>query len=106
MAEPASRASPRQPIQIEESNVLTTVIRRLEAATSRLEDIASTSVGFDVTSSQLSGASAGAGATKEASPAASLPPSIQAFDALQNNELKAWLDLSASLGDVIDKQVW
>lgn len=100
----------RQSIQVEESkpNVLTTVIRRLEAATSRLEDIASTSVAFDATApSQTAGASTLSTPSEASTPKAaeSLPPSIQAFDKLLDTELKEWLELSAKLGDVINGQV-
>jgi adenylyl cyclase-associated protein len=100
----------RQPIQVEESkpNVLTAVIRRLEAATSRLEDIASTSVAFDATASgQTAGTSALPTLSEASTPKAaeSLPPSIQAFDKLLDTELKEWLELSAKLGDVINGQV-
>ena len=103
----------QRPVQVQ-GNVLTTVIRRLEAATSRLEDIASTSVGFDVTGqngapASASGSVSGA-APSTAAPASkaadSLPPSIQALDELTNNEFKTWLDLSSKLGSVIDGQVW
>lgn len=87
-------------------------MRRLEAATSRLEDIASSSVGFDVTatngaSATTPGASAGPSASETSTPKAveSFPPSIQAFDTLMNTELKQWLDLSSKLGSVIDGQV-
>jgi adenylyl cyclase-associated protein len=100
----------RQPIQVEESkpNVLTAVIRRLEAATSRLEDIASTSVAFDATASgQTAGTSVLPTPSEASTPKAaeSLPPSIQAFDKLLDTELKEWLELSAKLGDVINGQV-
>lgn len=92
------------------ANVLTVALHRLEAATSRLEDIASTSVGFDVTSPN--GAPAPPPASAAAAPnapsapkAESLPPSIEAFDTLLDTELKTWLDLSSKLGNVIDGQV-
>jgi adenylyl cyclase-associated protein len=114
MAQATSHIPACHPIKVEDSkpNVLTTVIRRLEAATSRLEDIASTSVGFDAAASgQTTGAGAGTPAPSTQSEvvtpkaADSLPPSIQAFDKLLDNELKEWLELSAKLGDVINDQV-
>jgi adenylyl cyclase-associated protein len=98
-------------------NVLTVMICRLEAATSRLEDIAS--------SSFPNGESGGAGASNGAQspgPAAklaaaststtptpkasveSLPPAIEAFDSMVDTELKTWLDLSSRLGEVIEGQ--
>ena len=102
----------RGPVQAP-GHVLTTAIRRLEAATSRLEDIASSSVGFDVATpdgaaSQTPSTTAGpTGSDASITPKAveSLPPSIEAFDALLDTELKAWLDLSGRLGTVIDGQV-
>jgi hypothetical protein len=101
MTQATSYMPARQPIRVEESkpNVLTTVIRRLEAATSRLEDIASTSVAFDAANP---GQTAASSTPKSAE---SLPPSIQAFDKLIDTELKQWLELSAKLGDVINGQV-
>jgi adenylyl cyclase-associated protein len=103
----------RGPIPVHGS-VLTTVIYRLEAATSRLEDIASSSVGFET--GAPNGASTGPPALAAGGPSSSesitpkavesLPPSIQAFDTLLNTELKTWLDLSSKLGNVIDGQVW
>jgi adenylyl cyclase-associated protein len=116
MAQATSHIPACHPIKVEDSkpNVLTTVIRRLEAATSRLEDIASTSVGFDAAASgQTTGTGAGAGTpapstqSEAVTPKAadSLPPSIQAFDKLLDKELKEWLELSAKLGDVINDQV-
>ncbi|KAF2174619.1 hypothetical protein K469DRAFT_705815 [Zopfia rhizophila CBS 207.26] len=94
-------------------NNLTTLIKRLEAATSRLEDIASSSVGFDTTA--VNGATATSSGSTPAPPTLSsdgstpkatesLPPSIQAFDTLLDTELKEWLHLSSKLGGVIDDQ--
>ncbi|CAI6330900.1 unnamed protein product [Periconia digitata] len=89
-------------------NNLTTLIKRLEAATSRLEDIASSSVGFE---SNGSSAPAVAVTPANAAPNApppkvvkTLPPSIEAFDTLLNTELKDWADRSSKLGNVIDSQ--
>jgi adenylyl cyclase-associated protein len=100
------------PIKVEDSMscVLTAVVRRLEAATSRLEDIASTSVGFDAAApGQTTGAGTPAPSAQSDAvtpkAAESLPPSIQAFNKLLDNELKEWLELSAKLGDVINGQV-
>lgn len=95
-------------------NVLTGMVRRLEAATSRLEDIASSSLS---NGDSPSGAPASAGpalVSREATPspnttpkppAESTPPAIEAFDELVNTELKDWLELSGMLGDVIGGQV-
>lgn len=89
---------------------LTATLSRLEAATSRLEDIASTSLGFDVTASNGTSAppSIVAGTTASqappAKPAESLPPSVEAFDAIVDTDLKPWLELSSKLGNDIDGQ--
>lgn len=89
---------------------LTVALTRLEAATSRLEDIASTSAGFDANPPNGASAppAAAAGAATTASPpvkaAESLPASVEAFDAIINTDLKPWLELSSKLGNVIDGQ--
>jgi hypothetical protein len=116
-------AEPEQPHvlgrngQIQASdNLLTVMVRRLEAATSRLEDIASTS--FPSGESPAVGASNG---TQSPGPAAKLaastsatpmpkpptesaPPAVEAYDEMANTELKAWLELSSMLGEVIEGQ--
>ncbi|KAJ4289168.1 suppressor of rasval19 [Kalmusia sp. IMI 367209] len=89
---------------------LQTLIKRLEAATSRLEDIASTSIGFEgnPTNGTPAPPSIVAGAATSAAPAVkaaeSLPPSVEAFDAILDTDLKPWLELSSKLGNVIDGQ--
>jgi adenylyl cyclase-associated protein len=90
-----------------QANLLTTAIRRLEAATSRLEDIASSSFEGGVAPSAAAGSIAGSATSQAiaAKPVEQLPPSIQDYDAILNNELKNWLDLSSKLGNVIDGQV-
>jgi adenylyl cyclase-associated protein len=97
-------------------NVLTQMVLRLEAATSRLEDIASTS--FPSGEPAAAGASNG---TQSPGPAAKLasatsaaptpkpaaecaPPAVEAYDEMANKELKAWLELSSMLGEVIEGQ--
>jgi adenylyl cyclase-associated protein len=101
----------RAPIQVH-SNVLTAYLRRLEAATSRLEDIASSSAGPESGAANgTSGAptqGTAATAASEAVPTKaveSLPPSMQAYDALIDTELAEWMTLSGKLGEVIDGQV-
>lgn len=101
-------------IHLAADNVLTSMVRRLEAATSRLEDIASTSL-----PSSGDGAASLNGASTEATPgvtavstsastprlvAESAPPAIEAFDELVSSDLKNWLDLSGKLGSVIEGQ--
>lgn len=89
---------------------LTSALHRLEAATSRLEDIASTSAGFDANAPNGASAppSAPAGAATSATPPAkaaeSLPPSVEAYDAIINANLKPWLERSSKLGTVVEGQ--
>jgi adenylyl cyclase-associated protein len=97
-------------------NVLTAMVRRLEAATSRLEDIASTAYpnGEPGAADASNGAQSPGPAAKLASasstaptpkaPAESLPPAIEAYDEMVNTELKTWLELSSMLGEVIEGQ--
>ena len=105
---------PRPDGQKKPDGVLTSMIRRLEAATSRLEDIASSSFEQSGTASNTGAPAAVAAGGASAAPAVaapapkaveSLPPSIAAFDELVNTELKTWLDLSSKLGSVIEGQV-
>ncbi|KAF2849482.1 hypothetical protein T440DRAFT_499694 [Plenodomus tracheiphilus IPT5] len=103
-------------MQLRVDSQLTSMIRRLEAATSRLEDIASSSFPNggepDTTGATASTATSSHGAAPaisvpDATPqvlAESAPPAIEAFDDLVNGELKTWLDLSGKLGDVIEGQ--
>lgn len=106
-----NRIGPRPPGEKKPDGVLTSMIRRLEAATSRLEDIASSSFAQD--GSPSTGAPAAVAVAGPAAPAAaapapkaveSLPPSIAAFDELVSAELRTWLDLSSKLGSVIETQ--
>ena len=104
------------PVQLQDST-LTTLISRLEAATSRLEDIALSSVGPGASTANGSFSAQGAGSIPSAppmpglasvpasNPTISLPRSIEAYDILFNTELKAWVELSSKLGGVIDGQV-
>lgn len=97
-------------------SLLTAMVRRLEAATSRLEDIASSAFpsGADAGAVGASNGSqspgpgaklASAGAPAAPKPAVeSLPPAIAAYDELVNKELKTWTELSSLLGEVIEGQ--
>lgn len=104
------------PIQASD-HLLTAMVRRLEAATSRLEDIASTSF----PSGESGGAPPVANGAQSPGPAAklaaatsatgsptppteSVPPAIEALDEISDNELKTFLDLSSMLGEVIEGQ--
>ncbi len=101
-------------------NLLTKLVHRLEAATSRLEDIASSTpngqpngAGLGISSTGASGAVTpsqsqlpGAATAPTAlikSPAASTP-SISAFDDLIDGELGQWLEISKQLGGVVAEQ--
>lgn len=101
------------PVRVTSDNILTSMVRRLEAATSRLEDIASSSFpngeagvnGSSPSTAPAAGAAAAAGGS--AAPTVvveSAPPAIEAFDEVVNNELKTWLELSVKLGNVIEGQ--
>lgn len=104
---------------------LTRLIHRLEAATSRLEDIASSTQPFDGPSnghhagpsdgSSLTvpshnqralqtpgGSSTGGSQTQEQEP---MPEFIDDFDTLIHGDLKAYNDLSQTMGGVIEEQV-
>ncbi|KAK8172733.1 adenylate cyclase associated N terminal-domain-containing protein [Phyllosticta citrichinensis] len=91
---------------------LTTLIKRLEAATSRLEDIASST--FEKTgapnAAPIAATPAGAppsapGAPTPAAPAKEqAPPMIEAFDALIDSDLKDFVDRSKQFGGTIAEQ--
>ncbi|KAF2456218.1 adenylate cyclase associated N terminal-domain-containing protein [Lineolata rhizophorae] len=97
----ASRCEPWCPISL----TLIHQRSRLEAATSRLEDIASSSTnGFDQQPGTAGSTSqpSGSAAAPQAKPAPQeLPPSIAAFDALVNGDLKTFIDKSDKVGDVV-----
>lgn len=98
---------------------LTNLIRRLEAATSRLEDIANSaaedprsvattaaagSVNGDVTPSAPP-APAPPAKIDIPEPLEELPETVQGFDAMMNEELKPFAELSEKLGGLIAEQV-
>ncbi|TKX20431.1 adenylyl cyclase-associated protein [Elsinoe australis] len=90
-------------------NVLTTLLRRLEAATSRLEDIAVSIPGVDAT-----GAAAGlngsvpspAAPDGDATPtiASSLPPALADFEELTDTQLDKYVNSSKELDQTIADQ--
>lgn len=100
-------------------DALTRLALRLEAATSRLEDIASSSFekpsALDAAPGAQQAAFAGAPARSSLPPAApsapaapakaELPPMLAAFDALLDNELKEFTDLSKKIGGPVAEQV-
>ncbi|KAF7190097.1 Adenylyl cyclase-associated protein [Pseudocercospora fuligena] len=105
-------------------NNLTTLIKRLEAATSRLEDIASSAQSFE-SQSQSNGVASGATAagTKPSASAPELPvvtpstsqqtvkaaseplpPAISDMDQLIDNEVKTFIDSSKGLDPLVEEQ--
>jgi adenylyl cyclase-associated protein len=123
------RYSTGSPVPVTKDNPLNNLIRRLEAATSRLEDIASSSGSFEQQANGDSHGdlSAGAGlpasssmpeltASKEGSREASttstlqpvsapLPPSVEEMDELISKEVKEFLEASHGLDTLIEEQV-
>lgn len=93
------------------------IMNRLEAATSRLEDMAqatmdpTASANGVVSKTAIAGGAAGGGATGHAvthAPAPqteSLPASIEAFDKLIASDVKKFVNLSEDLGGVVADQV-
>ncbi|KAK3076133.1 hypothetical protein LTS18_013834, partial [Coniosporium uncinatum] len=117
---------PHAPVQASATS-LTSLIHRLEAATSRLEDIASsaqvlgeqqgaapqangasTTAAASTTSAPAAAAVGAASTPKAASSAApdepELPQSIADFDALINGDLKQFTDLSEQIGGIVAEQ--
>jgi hypothetical protein len=99
-------------------SVLTRLVSRLEAATSRLEDIASSTASLDAPpasatsngstsapSTAIPPAPSAQSLTPTPSSAASLPRSVEEFDALVNNDVKGYINLSQELGGSIAEQV-
>lgn len=91
-------------------------IARLEAATSRLEDIAQTTTqdpqdahhGVPAVAASAAAALPPSAAKSSPTPVnvpAALPPAIEAFDALINNEVKRFANLSDSIGGLVAEQV-
>ncbi|KAF2842599.1 adenylyl cyclase-associated protein-like protein [Patellaria atrata CBS 101060] len=93
---------------------LTDPVLRLEAATSRLEDIASSQANPDQnagpqSSTLVATTSASTVPKVDTSPppqkvAESVPPSVEEFDELINGNLKAWIELSKQVGGVVSDQ--
>jgi adenylyl cyclase-associated protein len=95
---------------------LSTLIRRLEAATSRLEDIA-TSVDSthpetvaaistaQATIAENAAAAAALSAPDAAAPSEPLPRSIEDFDKLINDDVKSFVTESEGIGGLVEQQV-
>lgn len=100
--------------QLKHGQPLTTLIRRLEAATSRLEDIA-TSVDSTHPETVAAISSAQATIAENAAtavpvPAASVPPeplprSIEDFDKLISDDVKPFVTTSEAIGGLVEQQV-
>ena len=129
MAGDTTRYSTASPVNVQPDNPLTVLIHRLEAATSRLEDIASESASSSIEaqahgsangSISAQGGMAGAAAsssmpdldqsredstttvqpTKEP-----LPARIEEMDQLIDSEVQSFLDASSGLDSLIEEQV-
>jgi adenylyl cyclase-associated protein len=92
---------------------LTPIIRRLEAATSRLEDMASAITEAPKTNGAMPPVSTAAGVAAVASePAAPkkvvepLPQMIEDFDTFIETAVKKYVNLSNELGGPVAEQVW
>lgn len=104
-----------------QNNPLTAIIRRLEAATSRLEDIASSSTSFEslengkiaqanaprASAPNLPGTVVGhSPATEEPEPTApELPPAIKEMDELIENDVKNFVEASRGIDPLVESQV-
>lgn len=94
---------------------LLTFIRRLEAATSRLEDIATTVDGnANLTNGAAESTQDTAVAATGAAPAAPAPPapqeplprSIEDFDKLIEEDVTAFVTASSKIGGLVEEQVY
>lgn len=97
--------------QPNQMNNLTTLIKRLEAATSRLEDLATvvppssaSSAVVPVPSISAPGAAAPAPQAPPPPPPEPLPASVEEFDELIDNEVAKYVKLSEELGGLIAEQ--
>ena len=94
-------------------NSLTTLVHRLEAATSRLEDIASATVEPSNQNGQAPSSTPAAPpppplptVTAPAKPKAEpLPESVEDFDTIINGSVKNFISISKEIGDPVAKQV-
>lgn len=105
------------------TNPLTSILRRLEAATSRLEDIATSAAPFDPQSATSIAASPAAASTQSALPEAAstakdgsstphaatpapvqLPPTVSAMDELIDTEGNAFLEASKGIDPLVEQQ--
>jgi hypothetical protein len=95
----------------EHQQSLTTLIKRLEAATSRLEDLASSSASSAAVSNNLSRNSVGgqpaavSSQNNDAIVSGEVPPALAAYDELIEGPLKNFLELSKAVGGLVEDQV-
>lgn len=86
----------------------------MEAATSRLEDIAST---VEHTPGNINGAASSTDGSKSAASAAiitpipeapeePLPPAIEDFDELIDSDVQSFAESAKAIGGLVDEQVW
>ena len=86
----------------------------MEAATSRLEDIAST---VEHTPGNINGAAGSTDGSKSAASAATitpipeapeepLPPAIEDFDQLIDSDVQSFAESAKAIGGLVDEQVW
>ncbi|KAF2763697.1 hypothetical protein EJ03DRAFT_58441 [Teratosphaeria nubilosa] len=97
------------PVQLKAGDMLTVLLRRLEAATSRLEDVADSAEGRSQATplarqTPNGAASAAPFLAPPPPPPAELPPSVKDFDALIDNELAEYVQLSKSIDPVVAEQ--
>lgn len=104
-------------MQQAQAKQLTNLVRRLEAATSRLEDIAGSAQeapqAARSTAPLAAAPSIDGGATPSAPPtkidipekAIELPETVQAFDIMMNEDLRPFADLSEKVGGLVAEQV-
>lgn len=121
--QPVTELPPPQELHIPNSD-LTRLLFRLEAATSRLEDLASPASGVDATQSSnsttsgsthspagpispdLPGAKAGFTSSRHGPPPTqALPPSVEDFDLLIKEHVQKYTELGNKLDEVIAEQV-
>ncbi|KAI9688095.1 MAG: hypothetical protein M1822_001601 [Bathelium mastoideum] len=103
-------------MQASHDSLLTRLVSRLEAATSRLEDIASSATSFEAPPSTTPNGSFSASSTAKVSgpspqattptppKASSLPPAVEEFETIINGDVKPYLNLSQELGGPIAEQ--
>lgn len=100
---------------------LTTLIKRLEAATSRLEDLTTASAGQQVVQAQSEQAAAvaaasgpttgqpmtgtGSSAPASAAPAAPESPAFAAYEELRDGQVKSFVEAAEAVGGIVAKQV-